>query len=177
MRDYKIILILFMMGLSLFACNDYPGHKQITGVKLSLKPIWGELQEQEIVLGGDCHLDGINDESGEETDPHTIRKRETALKVVGWAAVAGKDGVIASDIAIALKPNSESTVRLFAPVNRGKRPDVADYFKNPATVDSGFNVAINLTDIPPGQYILELIQHKDRKNYKCQITSIISVEE
>ena len=169
-----MLVVFIFMGLSLSGCNDYPGRQD---VKMTHTTSWGDSNEQEIILGGFCHIDSINDVSGEITSPHIVSRDRSVLKVVGWATVSGKDGLTASDIAIALKPNAPSGARLFAAASKGKRPDVADYFKNLASVDSGFKVTIDLSDVPPGTYILEVIQHKDGKNIKCQATADIIIKK
>lgn len=169
--------IIALLGLSLIGCNEYPGHRPNDGVKMTAKPIWGNSIGREIPLGGDCHIDTVNNELAEGTLSHTVKGSGPALKVTGWGAISVKDGVIASDIAIALKSKSAQGTRLFATATKEKRQDVADYFKNPASVDTGFIAAIDLSDVPPGEYVLEVIQHKDGKNIKCQYTSNIIIKK
>lgn len=173
----KKVCSLALVGLVLSGCNDYPGHQPNANnsVKMLSEPIWGDLTEREISLGGDCHIDSINDEPGEGFSRHTVRRSGPALKVAGWGAVSVRDGIIASDIAIALKSNSAQGTRLFAAATKGKRQDVAEYFKNPASVDSGFEAAIDLSDVSPGGYVLEVILHKDGENIKCQLASNITI--
>jgi len=175
----KIVCLIALLGLTVSGCNDYPGHQpnSSNSVKMLPKPIWGNLTGQEIPLGGDCHIDSINDEPGEGSSSHTVRQSGPPLKIAGWGAVSVKDGVIAPDIAIALKSNSAQSARLFAAVTKGKRQDVAEYFKNPASIDTGFKAAIDLSDVSPGSYVLEVIQHKNGENFRCQLTSNITVEK
>ncbi|MEQ1636902.1 MAG: hypothetical protein ABL903_09415 [Methylococcales bacterium] len=152
----------------MFGCSDYPGYKYNDGAKPSPQPIWGEIDERDLVLGGDCHLESINDKPSESQSSHLIIQNGAALKVVGWAAISGSKGISATDIAVALNPISGNGTRSFVDTIKVKRPDVADYFKNAGIVDSGFKAAIDLTDMLPGDYQLEIIQHRDKTNYKCQ---------
>lgn len=183
----KMLCIVALLSLPLIGCNDYPGPAtkevakvggKISGsVKLTPIPNWGGSIGQDITLGGDCHIDAINDKPGEGPESHTISQSTSALKVSGWAAVSVKEGVVASDIALALKSNASQGTRLFATPIRDKRQDVADYFKNPASVDTGFKSSIDLSDVTPGEYILEVIQNKDGKNFRCQYTAKVIIEK
>ena len=169
--------LLGLSGLSITGCNDYPGAQNDGRVKLAHKPIWGDTTEQQISLGGNCHIDSINDKPGEGPASHTVKQSGPALKVSGWGAISVKEGVMASEIVLGLKRNSNQETRLFAVTTRGKRPDVADYFKNPASIDTGFKSALDLSDIAAGDYLLEVIQHKDGKTFKCEYTANIIIEK
>lgn len=174
-----------MLSIALVGCDEYPGHRKdgaqgtsnnpISTQKMTDKPSWGRIA-QEYSFGGDCHIDSINDEPGEGLANYTV-KQGAILKVVGWGAISAKEGVIANDIALALKNNSVESHRLFAKATKWKRPDVAEYFKNPSSVDSGFRVAIDLSDVPSGNYLLEVIQHKDGKSLKCHHIAKIIIEK
>jgi len=173
----KKMCLIGLLGLFLSGCSEYPGHLPADSVKMSYKPAWSDSINPEILLGGDCHIDSINENPGEGLQSHTVRRTDPALKISGWGAISVKDGVVASDIAIALKSASAQGTRLFATATKKKRPDVAEFFKNPASVDTGYIVAIDLSDVPTGKYLLEVILHKDEKNFKCQNTSKIIVKK
>ncbi|MDO8843249.1 hypothetical protein [Methylicorpusculum sp.] len=172
----KNVCLISFLGLFLSSCNDYPGHKPNDYVKMSPKARWDDANSQVIPLGGDCHIDSINDVSGEVFMSHSVSQSKPPLNVVGWSAISGKEGIVASDVAIALKNKLPPNLRLFAKTTREKRADVAEYFKNPASVDTGFKAAIDISDVSPGEYVLELIQHKDGNTYKCQFTSNITIK-
>lgn len=176
-KIFCLMSLLGLSGLSLTGCNDYPGAQNDGSVKLAHKPIWGDTTDQQISLGGNCHIDSINDKPGEGPASHTVKQSGPALKVSGWGAISVKEGVMASDIMISLRRNSNQEARLFAVTTRGKRPDVADYFKNSASIDTGFKSALDLSDIAPGDYLLEVIQHKDGKSFKCEYTANIIIEK
>lgn len=183
----RMLYVVALLSLPLIGCNDYPGQttkevakvgEKINGsVKLTPKPNWDGSIGQDIALGGDCHIDVINDKLGEGPESHTIKQSTSALKVSGWAAVSVKEGVMASDIALALKSNATQGTRLFATPIRDKRQDVADYFKSPASIDTGFKTSIDISDVTPGDYTLEVIQHKDGKTFRCQYTAKIIIEK
>ena len=183
----KIFYIVVLVNLLLAGCGDYPGQtsnegakvvaKPDEGAKLTLKPNWGDLTGQEIPQGGDCHIDSINNKEGEGPEFHTVSRSGPPMRVSGWGAISVKEGVIASNIALALRSSSSQGVRLFAAPIRGKRQDVADYFKSPASIDTGFKSAIDLSDVTPGDYWLEVIQHKDGATFKCQYTARIIIEK
>lgn len=173
-RNMKNEFLVALIGLLLVGCDDYPGRQSNALAKLSSFPTWVESIRLEIPVGGDCHIDSINDKPGEGSPSYTVGQ-SAALKVAGWGAISVKDGVTATEIAIALKPDHPDGRRLFASTTRVKRQDVADYFKNPAAIDSGFVGAIDLSDVAPGNYVLEVIQHKDGNNFKCQNTSNLTV--
>lgn len=180
----KYMYLVVVLGLTLVGCNEYPGQavKEIVkpveipkdNIKFTLKPDWGPSIGEDLPLGGDCHIDSINDKMAEGSEPHTVSQSGAAMKVYGWGAIAAKDGVTATDIALALKSKSGGA-RLFAKPLRYKRPDVAEYFKSPASVDTGFKAEISLNDVSPGQYVLEVIQHKEGKYFKCQYTANLVV--
>lgn len=165
---------IVVLGVCLSGCNDYPGTWP-NEVKMQSKPSWGDTIDQEIAVGGDCNIDSINDEPGDSSLSHTVKQSGTVLRVSGWAAISVKAGVIATETALALKNSTAQSARLFATTTRVRRPDVANYFKNPASVETGFKSALELSNVPPGEYILEVIQHKDGKNYKCPVTANIIV--
>lgn len=169
----KKIFTFALLGFALSGCNDNSGHS----IKMSPKLAWGDLIGQEIALGGDCHIDSINDKPGEGTQSHVVKQHGSGLKVVGWNAISVRDGVMASDVAIALRSNSKQGASLFVAPNKEKRKDVADYFKNSASIETGFSAEIDLSDVIPGNYVLEVIQHKDGKNLKCSYTANIIIEK
>lgn len=171
------LCLISLMGLFLSGCDDYPGKLPGSAVKMTANPLWSDSIGDEIAIGGDCHIDSINNEPGEGPQSHTVMQNGAAMKVAGWGAISAKDGVVAAHIAIALKSKSVHGTRLFAAATQGKRLDVAEYFKNPASVDSGFSASIDLSDVPPGEYVLEVIQQGEGKNYKCQWTSVLNIEK
>lgn len=171
----KIVYLFTLLVLFLSGCGDYPGHLPNDPVKLSSLPTWVESVRREIPDGGDCHIDSVNDKSGEGPQSHTVSRSGTPLKVTGWGAISVKNGVAATDIAISLKPEFADGLRFFAATAKLNRPDVAAYFKNPASVDTGFSAVIDLSDAQLGNYVLEVIQHKDGKNFKCQLSANIIV--
>jgi hypothetical protein len=170
----KKIYIVVLFGLSLPGCDEYPGVAANGAAKMTTQPVWGDSIRGDIPIGGDCHIDSINGELGEGPSTYAARQ-EVPLKVVGWGAISAKEGILASDIAVALEGNG---VRRFAPVARVKRQDVADYFKNAGSADTGFSVAIDLSSVLPGTYVLEVIQHKDGKDWKCHyLPKVVVVEK
>jgi len=173
----KKICSIVLLGLFLSGCNDYPGHWSNAAVTLTPKPSWDDSINQVVAIGGDCNIDTINNELGDGSVSHSVKQSDSTLKVSGWGAISVKGGVVASDIALAMKSNLAQGDRLFAPTTKGRRPDVADYFKNPASVDTGFKSEIDLSNLTPGDYVLEVIQHKDGKSLKCPVTANIIVEK
>ena len=180
--------LIALVALIMTGCGDKPSEsvKQAdkpvlmdqpsVAVKLKSKPVWGDVVTQEINTGGDCHIDVINDKPGEGIK-NISAKSGSQLKVAGWGAISAKDGVIASNIEIALKSKSIDGARLFATTSNVKRQDLADHFKNSTLINSGFVVVANLGDALPGNYVLEMIQHKDGKNYKCAQTVDVILEK
>ena len=182
------IHLIALVALIMTGCGDKPSEsvKQAdkpvlmdqpsVAVKLKSKPVWGDVVTQEINTGGDCHIDVINDKPGEGIK-NISAKSGSQLKVAGWGAISAKEGVIASNIEIALKSKSIDGARLFATTSNVKRQDLADHFKNSTLINSGFVVVANLGDALPGNYVLEMIQHKDGKNYKCAQTVDVILEK
>jgi hypothetical protein len=170
----KNIYLLVLFGLILSSCKEYPGHRPNDPVKLMQTPTWGTVNKMN--TGGDCHIDIINDKPGEGPKNHIVSKK-TRLKIVGWGAISAKDGVTATNIAISLKPESTNTLRFFATTDEIHRPDVAEYFKNPLSLKTGFSSVINLSDVPEGIYTIEVIQHKDGENFRCQATAQLRIDK
>lgn len=177
MSTHKTLYISIIIGLSVCACKKYPGQKENDGIRMTSRPAWSDSIASVIPLGGDCHFDSVNDKPGEGTVAHVVKQSGPVLNVVGWGAISAKNGIAASDIAVALNSKAILGLRLFAMATRGKRPDVAEYFNSPLSVDSGFSVSINLSDVPVGNYELELIQNRDGKTLKCNYTQDIIVEK
>ena len=50
--------------------------------------------------------------------------------------------------------------------NREKRPDVAEYFKNPALVDAGFSVSADLSTLK-GAFELKVIYRQGGETFEC----------
>jgi hypothetical protein len=84
---------------------------------------------------------------------------------------------MASDIALVLKSAAPQNVRLFATPGKAQRPDVAEYFKNPAAVNTGFVAEIDVAALSPGEYLLEVLQHKGGKVLKCGYTANLTIEK
>ena len=169
-------IALLGLLLLLLGCDEYPGKIPTGAVKMTPKLYWIDAVGLEPAIGGDCHIESINDKATEERPVHTVKESGDAMKVVGWAAISAKIGIVANHIAIGLKSKTGPGSRIFASATRGKRPDVAAYFMNPGSLDTGFSAVLDLSDVPPGEYLLELIQHRDGKNYQCQQTSILDIE-
>lgn len=175
----KALFLAILLSASVAGCGDYPGHQPISkdAVRPVSTPTWGKLNIQDITPGGDCHIDTINDEPGESAAKRTISRSASVLKVTGWGAISVKDGLLASNIALALRSNSPGGTYLFAATTPTNRPDVAAYFKNSTSAAAGFTAMIDLSDVDVGEYTLEVIQHREGKNLICQYTPIIGVEK
>lgn len=167
------LFIASLFGLSLIACSDPSSELS----KLTPKPAWGEQIGGQIGVGGDCHIDSINDKPWSDAQTITVKQSGPALKVLGWGAVSVREGLLPSYLAVALRGAAGQGNRLFATTTKQKRADVADFFKNPAAADSGFSANISLSDMVPGNYVLEVIQHKDGLNYRCSYTTNIIIEK
>jgi hypothetical protein len=176
MNKYKMLLVPIFIGLSLSSCNEYPGAKTTNLVKMSANLPFDDSVGQKITIGGDCNIEGINDLQVDVGSIHHVNKVRNVLSVMGWAAISAKDGVMPSGIAISLNSRSVPSNQLFAPTIREKRADVANYFKNPLSVDTGFTVKVDLTDVSEGNYELAVILHKDGKDFKCPLTKNIIVD-
>jgi hypothetical protein len=158
--------LIALIGLILSACQKYPGHRPSDGVGTASQLPWERKNiSTEIPVGGDCHIDSINDEPAEGSK-HVL-KQGLPMSVSGWGAISVTDGIVASNIALSLKNKSTNT-RVFAVTTPDKRRDVADYFKSPKSIDTGFKSMIDISDLSPGDYILEVIQHKNEQNLRCR---------
>jgi hypothetical protein len=169
--DLKTAIVI-SLTLAISGCNDYPGHKPFDPVKLSANPSWGELANS--VIGGDCNIDSINDRPGSNPTRNIIHK-EQYLTVKGWAALSILNSNSPSNIVIALKEKVANGTRRFVITDLVKRPDVAEYFKNPGAISTGFNAVIDLSGIPTGEYELEIFQNNRGVNTICQYTGQISI--
>lgn len=167
------VFISSLFGLCLIGCGDHSSDLS----KLTLKPAWGEQIGGQIGVGGDCHIDSINDKPWADAQTFVLKQSGPALKVLGWGAVSIRAGLLSSDLAVALRGTTGQGNRLFATTTKQKRTDVADFFKNSAAADSGFSANISLSDMTPGNYVLEVIQHKDGVNYRCSYTTNILIEK
>lgn len=164
--------IAVTLTLTVLGCNDYPGHKLTDPMKLSSAPSWGKVTQT--VIGGDCNIDSINDTPGLGSIEHLI-PHDQNLSVKGWAAISVQNTTEPSNIALALRAKSNNETRLFVMTDSIKRPDVADSFKNPGALSSGFSAVIDLSTVRPGPYELEIFQNNHGTATVCQYTAPISI--
>lgn len=164
----RLLLVVVYFSISLLGCSDYPGAKSNAGLKLALEPTWGG--GKQIANGGICHIDSINDKPGETTMIYEI-DRDMGLRVSGWSALSVEDGVVAEDVNLSLRLAEDiHGLRYFVKADKVSRQDVVEYFKNPKLVDTGFKVLIDIKNLRPGKYIIEVIQSKEGiENILCPV--------
>ena len=129
-----------------------------------------------IITGGDCHIDSINSEPGEGPQTHSINHNSPPFLTSGWAAISIKEGITTSDIALSLRKKEPENVRFFQSVNKVKRQDVADYFKSPLVIDSGFKAMVDLSNVAPGEYLMEVLQLRNNVVYSCQYNANLIIK-
>lgn len=103
------------------------------------------------VDGGGCAFEKLASTAGNE------------VGIAGWAFIDAKTGALAERII--LKVDSSGSVKYVLPKGT-ERPDVADYFKNPKLVNSGFEQALPLPkDQRPA--VISVLLPFDGKLFQC----------
>jgi hypothetical protein len=171
-KMHSKLAIAIALTLTLLGCNDYPGHRPSDPTKLLPAPDWGS--GNKTIIGGECNIDSINDQPGSGATGHEL-DHDQILVVKGWASVAANSSSAPSIIAISLKEKSGAGNRHFAMPKLIDRPDVADFFKNPGAISSGFYVAIDISTLSNGNYDLEVFQNNHGVNTICPYTASISI--
>jgi hypothetical protein len=97
----------------------------------------------------DYALESINDHRAPLGKPPPRISRDTPLTLAGWA-VDREAGQAAGGVEL-LVGERGFEIRYGLP-----RPDVAEYFKQPALVDSGFQALLPAGTLPPGEHTLRL---------------------
>lgn len=119
--------------------------------------------------GGHCSLDDLNGRSP-IFDVMRVHRGEP-LKVSGWAF----NDVRMPDETLFILSTSAAQFR--APVTRSRsRPDVAQYFKIPTLVDSGFDGAFGLSRLPDGIYDISILMRNGTVVTICHITPKLQIK-
>ena len=171
----KKLLLCGFLATVLFGCGEDAEQVSHVAVKLTAGPAWDSANTKQIVAGGDCHIDGINDLQGEGPESHTVSRKGSGVKVVGWAAVSVADGIGGADIALALKPKVGDGARMFAATTSVMRPDVTAYFKKDGLDKTGFSAVVDLSSVKVDTYTLEVIQHKGESVLRCPVDATLVV--
>ena len=175
MKSFKNLCVLVIVGASLNGCNDSSSTtksaKAPGSSKLASKLPFDSSLSSVLTPGGTCNFDSIDGKDRNQAS-YTV-KRVLPLSVVGWAAVS--DVELSSNVVVAFQLAGGATQ--YAETKKEKREDLATFFKKPVLVDAGFNALIDLSDLLPGQYTLEIIQHKNGGNFLCGITKVVNVVE
>lgn len=87
------------------------------------------------------------------------------LSVDGWTAVSARDGVLPEQVYVVLAPADGAPIYVRA--RSTPRPDVGDYFKQPALAQSGFVAQVDTSDLS-GSYQLYVAQVKAGRLISCQ---------
>jgi hypothetical protein len=121
------------------------------------------------VRGGSCALDRV---ASAEAQPVTAVKRDQETMLIGWSADA-EGGTVPPVVLVQLSPPEDAkaedkkapaskakTEKVFsaAATRITKRVDVADALKNPAFVDSGYDLLASFKNVPAGEYTVNVVQ-------------------
>ncbi len=119
--------------------------------------------------GGACNFDKI---AGKHRDGAEISIGTATLPYDAWAALDTQAGLLAQSVVVQLV--GQTSYELKAP--KTKRPDVADYFKNPKLIDAGFGGDFSAQKVPPGSYELRvLMETAEGKWLQCLIVRKVTV--
>lgn len=87
----------------------------------------------------------------------------------GWATISAKDGILAETIVIGLlNGNMEN----FVIPSKQKRQDVADYFKSPSLLNSGFSVYLDKKYLSSASKVVAY-QVFQGGIYACEVTATL----
>lgn len=116
---------------------------------------------------GHCALDALNGQRG----PSITLPAASQATMGGWVADAGLQAPAA---ALMVLRGSEST--LAAPLGTGaSRPDVAAALGSEALAFAGFNVAVDLAEVPAGSYQLLAVVDQGTSAY-CDFNTTLVIE-
>lgn len=153
----KYILLMAVIGVSISACTERPADqaasKPMESAIVYVKPDETKPATIPAALTATttCSFDGLN---GGAREVQNLISDKSKIRLVGWAAnTAGVS--VSGDVFLEL----DGAVKLYAKVIRGsvKRPDVAEAYKNPALVDSSWEVNLDMSGVAPGKYKIRII--------------------
>jgi hypothetical protein len=122
----------------------------------------------EPALSTSCALDVV-DNAVTSAAVTTIADTEAAM-LVGWA-VDEKAGTTPQSVFVRLSGGSDAYIKAV----RTTRPDVADYFHNPNLINSGWALSADLSSLPKGAYVVNLIQVEGSMATICHTGKSISL--
>ncbi len=158
----KNFIFAAAVSVVLVACTDKPVDPSSTtaappppGLATVVVGVPSELRPPVIPAAltstGQCSIDHINAVAATET---TTLVDKTRVTLDGWAADA-TTGSLPKSVFLEL----EGPVKRYLQANLGvSRPDVATHFQKPALANAGWEVLATLADLPPGSYVLRVIQ-------------------
>lgn len=101
--------------------------------------------------------------------------RDKPIIVKGWAADV-TTGTIPEQAEIYLVPQTRQG-GMKAPLNHDlPRQDVADYFKNPGFVKSGYSHKFDISSLAPGVYRFAIIQTDGQRKLYCAPEVLIDIQ-
>ncbi|MEJ2756596.1 MAG: hypothetical protein P8104_12410, partial [Gammaproteobacteria bacterium] len=94
------------------------------------------------------------------------------LSLAGWTATSGEKPVVPD--AVFLRISSPQSIPIYVQALKIPRLDVNKNFDIPQNSDAGFS-RIVFTDLPPGDYEVEIIHYENDNYYTCGITKSIHI--
>lgn len=103
--------------------------------------------------GGIVFLDSINKHKPDST---VALKGKNTIDIQGWAINDSNKSV--PDMVFIELSNVKNGEKYYSAINRVIRPDIAKGFNVPAYNNAGISLQTDITVIPPGEYLVNVIQ-------------------
>jgi hypothetical protein len=166
-----IVLIPVIIGCE----NEKPGVESSKTVVQFSSALPSNLSNIPISAGGAGNAEMIN--SVMITDKIEIKvSKKNTLSIVGWAANIKADTI--PTIVIIQLTSISGNNSFYASATRiaSKRPDLADYFKNPKLENSSYQLDADISSIPQGKYLISILQSDGKYVYKADTIRRLEIE-
>lgn len=111
--------------------------------------------------GGNCNIDDVD---GRPVTGSAMPLAAGMVTIRGWAAIDGTAGT--PNAGVALLVTDRNLVTREVPAHRMARPDVADYFKQPALAYAGFEAYVDVRRLPPDAQV-RVVQRDGNRDLLC----------
>ncbi len=163
----KIIIGTTLLSILLSGCENQTSSKDEAGIQKSpviskiSRDIPSFLGAQPFEIGGKCNMETINGEPWASNLPVDQKK---PLLITGWGV---DDKRKLAPKAIFFRVQDEAVHEFYVQAEAIARPDVAGYFKEDYFSQSGYQVNIDISDLPAATYDAMIVMDVNGKTILC----------
>ena len=178
----KIITLVSCMGILLSACSDSDKNKPVQKVEAYV-PDPAQIYQKAVsdmpanmpTLPQDtepCFLDVLNNQNAVGVNVLTDKSK---AHLSGWAGDV-PNGKSPQEIWLEFDGIKQDTGLYYIKATPGaKRQDVADFFKKPGLVDTGWKVFADLTELTGGIYEVHVVMQVEQHWLTCDTKRVIQI--